>query len=135
DGDVATLGAPTLPDWLTLTDNGDGTGTLTGTPGDEHVGDHEVVLEAADPNALTAQQSFTVSVVTAGVPVFDSAPVVTATAGTAYAYPIAATDPDGDAVTISAPVLPDWLALADNGDGTWTLAGTPGDEHVGDHAV
>ena len=34
-----------LPDWLTLVDNGDGTGTLSGTPQTGDVGDHEIRLD------------------------------------------------------------------------------------------
>ncbi len=135
NGDALTLTASTLPAWLTFVDNGDGTGALTGTPALEHVGDHGVVLDVADATGLTDQQQFTVSVVTAGPPTFTSAPETSGTVGTEYRYDIVTTDPDGEAVTITASVLPAWLTLTDNGDGTATLVGTPSDADVGDHQV
>src|SRR5690606_3206055 len=59
-------------------------------------------------------------------PAFATTPVQQAVAGEPYAYEVAASDPDGDPLTISASsVLPAWLALQDHGDGTATLSGTP----------
>ena len=63
NGDAVTITAPTLPGWLTLTDHGDGTATLSGTPTNAHVGDHAVVLEVTDSGGLYATQSFTITVV------------------------------------------------------------------------
>ena len=61
-GDTLTLTAPTLPGWMTLIDHGDGTGTLAGTPGSAHVGEHPVILWVTDSGGLTATQSFTITV-------------------------------------------------------------------------
>lgn len=133
--DALTITAPTLPAWLVFVDNGDGTGSLTGTPTVDDVGDHEVVLEVTDVNGLTDRQSFTISVTEAGMPTFTSTPVTSVSPDVPYEYEIVATDPDGDALTISASVLPAWLALTDNGDGTALLAGTPTVDDVGDHEV
>jgi hypothetical protein len=60
-GDNLTLTAPTLPAWLTLVDNGDGTATLSGTPDDPDVGNHNVVLRVNDGTA-DVDQSFTITV-------------------------------------------------------------------------
>ncbi|MCR9253997.1 MAG: endonuclease [bacterium] len=68
-------------------------------------------------------------------PTFTSSPVLTAEEGQAYSYSIAANDPDGDALTITASVLPSWLTLTDNGNGTATLSGTPNNSNVGSNAV
>src|SRR5690606_7368058 len=108
----------------------------TGVPGAEHVGDHEVVLDVSDATGLTDQQSFTISVVGGGSPpTFTSAPPTSGTVGSEYRYDIAATDPEGDALTVSASTLPAWLALTDTLAGTATLIGTPPDAEVGDHEV
>jgi uncharacterized repeat protein (TIGR01451 family) len=83
----------------------------------------------------TATVTVTVNAVN-DVPAFTSAPVLTATEGEVYTYHVTASDPDADDVlTIIASLLPGWLVLTDHGDGTATLAGTPGSAHVGDHAV
>ena len=56
-----TIAAPTRPGWLTLTDNGDGTATLTGIPTQTDTGDHPVVLQVSD-GAATTTQPFTITV-------------------------------------------------------------------------
>lgn len=65
NGDVLTITAPTLPFWLTLTDHGNGTATLFGTPSSADVGDHIVVLYVTDASGLSETQSFTITVVRA----------------------------------------------------------------------
>ena len=72
DVDVETLAitATTLPTWLTFTDNGDGTATLTGTPSNAHIGTHNVVLNVSD-GSVSSNQNFTITVtknVTGSVP-------------------------------------------------------------------
>ncbi|TXC78816.1 HYR domain-containing protein [Luteibaculum oceani] len=64
-GDSIKLYAPGLPAWLSFVDNGDGTGTLSGTPGAADVGTLQINLEAQDLNhhqGGTAIQSFTLVV-------------------------------------------------------------------------
>ncbi len=60
-GNALTIIAPTLPAWLTLTDHGNGTATLSGTPGSDDVGNHLVVIEVTDGFA-TGTQTFTITV-------------------------------------------------------------------------
>jgi hypothetical protein len=135
DGGALTITAPSLPSWLTLTDNGDGTALLAGTPTNDDAGDHAVTLLASD-GILTTEQSFTVTVAYVNqAPEFVSEPVTEATAFEEYVYQVVATDPDGDALTITASTLPAWLTLTDNGDGTALLAGTPTNDDAGDVPV
>jgi hypothetical protein len=69
-------------------------------------------------------------------PQFTSTPITTATQDVAYTYHITTADADaGDVLTITANVLPTWLSLVDNHDGTATLGGTPASANVGDHPV
>ncbi len=50
-----------LPDWIILTDNGDGTATLSGTPSEENIGDNfEVKLTLSDEIAEQIQTFFIV---------------------------------------------------------------------------
>ena len=137
NGDALAIAATTLPAWLDFTDNGDGTATLAGTPAEGDAGEHEVVLEVSDGTA-TGTQAFTITVAAAAAnqpPAFTSDPVEAARAGEDYTYEVTASDADGDDLEITAPTLPGWLTLTDNGDGTATLAGTPADEDVGEHGV
>jgi hypothetical protein len=56
-----TITAPILPGWLTLTATGNGTASLSGTPGSADVGTHTVVLQVSD-GANSDEQSFTITV-------------------------------------------------------------------------
>ena len=47
-GDVIGVEGTTIPTWLTLTDNGNGTATLSGTPGAGDVGGNAIQLDAED---------------------------------------------------------------------------------------
>lgn len=63
-GTILTITATNLPSWLMLTDNGDGTGTLSGIPGSGNIGDYEIVLTVTDEiTTQSVEQSFTLSVV------------------------------------------------------------------------
>jgi len=138
-GDLLMLTAPTLPAWLTLTDHGAGTATLSGTPADADVGQHTVVLRVTDSAGLFAEQAFSITVTNVNdAPAFTSAPIESATQNVPYRYAIAAGDPDlihGDALTVTAPTLPAWLTLTDHGNGAATLSGTPGNSDAGAHTV
>ncbi|MGH8167191.1 MAG: putative Ig domain-containing protein, partial [Woeseiaceae bacterium] len=119
---------------------GDGTATLAGTPTAANVGDHDVSLQVSDAALATATQDFTVTVTATppvnNPPTFTSTAEVDATEGTTYTYEVTATDADaGATLAITAPTLPAWLELMDNGDGTATLTGTPAAADVGDHDV
>ena len=61
-GDTLTITATTSPAWLTLTDNGNGTATLSGTPTSAEVGDHPVLLRVTDASGLFDTQPFTITV-------------------------------------------------------------------------
>jgi VCBS repeat-containing protein len=87
-------------------------------------------------NSNTATVTITVTPLN-DAPAFTSTPVISATEEAAYTYDVTATDVD-NAVTdlaITAPTRPGWLTLADNGDGTATLTGTPTHTDIGDHPV
>jgi hypothetical protein len=60
--DVLEISAPVLPSCLILTDNGDGTALLSGTPGVADVGDHDVELRVRDSGGFTDTQAFTIVV-------------------------------------------------------------------------
>jgi len=56
-------------------------------------------------------------------PIFTSTPITSINENTNYNYPITSSDIDGDMVTITAPTLPSWLNLVNEGVVT-TLAGS-----------
>jgi hypothetical protein len=121
-----TFTANTKPAWLTLTDNGDGTSTLSGKPAAGDVGKNDVTLLVTDSYSQTDTQSLTITVVADEPPQFNTQPPTGLSRGANYDYRLQASDPDaGDRVTFSAVIKPDWLTLVDHGDGTATLSITP----------
>ena len=60
DGDALTFSGTTIPSWLTLTDNGDNTATLTGSP--TVGGTNNVVITLFDGNGGTSTQNFDITV-------------------------------------------------------------------------
>jgi hypothetical protein len=71
NGDDVTISAVALPAWLTLTDNGDGTAELRGTPAAGQVGQHTVALMVQkDPavDGLSETQEFVITVSSASAP-------------------------------------------------------------------
>ena len=60
-GDTLVLSGSTMPSWLTLDDNGDGTASLTGTPSNLDAGTNTVVLQVSDGTSIV-DQSFDITV-------------------------------------------------------------------------
>ncbi|MCD4829760.1 MAG: putative Ig domain-containing protein, partial [Candidatus Cloacimonetes bacterium] len=135
-----TIDSTALPAWLTLTDNGNGTALLSGTPLNTDTGNNSVTLTVWDniPGTPPTEQSFVIFVANVNdAPFFTSTPITDATQDIAYTYSIAVTD-DGMQVgglVISATTQPLWLNFIDNGDGTALLDGTPSNAEVGAHSV
>ncbi len=130
-----TFSASLLPSWLTLTNNGDKTGVVTGTPLNQHVGANEVVLTVYD-GLQQVTQSFTIEVAnTNDAPSFASTAVTSATEDASFRYEVMASDPDaGQALTLTAQ-KPTWLTFTDNGDRTGLLEGTPPNGAAGDYEI
>jgi hypothetical protein len=132
---VLTTGNPTasitesgaLPSGVSLTDNGDGTATLAGTPAPGTSGSYPLTITAANGVSPSATQNFTLTVNPA-----TAAPVITSTGAATFAtgqpgsFKITATGLPAPALSAtSTPALPSGVSFTDNGDGTATLAGTP----------
>ncbi len=77
-----------------------------------------------------------VNVIINSPPTFTSTPVTSVSSGIAYTYNITTTDPNSDdSLSIGSTVLPAWLTLTDNGDGTAVLTGTPAVGDCSDDSV
>jgi hypothetical protein len=111
-----------VPAGVTLTDNGDGTATLSGTPDTGTGGSYPIVITASNGVGPVAVQSFTLTVHQA--PAITSSDHTTFTVGTAGSFGVAANGVPNATIT-EAGTLPGGVTLVDHGDGTATLAGTP----------
>ena len=115
----ALIHARHLPAWLTLTDNGDGTATLTGTP--PRAGTTTLQLIAANAHGPKATQTLTITAFRA--PKFISGARTLAAPGQPIFVSVATTG--FPSPTVSSADLPAWLTLTPDGNGFATLAGTP----------
>ena len=119
---VSALTATGVPAWLTFTDAGDGTATLTGTPALTDAGSVGITV-TADNGFGTDQVTVDITVVGA-LPAFLGAMVATVDRGEPVDITIATTGTPAPTIAATGPV-PAGLSLDDNGDGTARLHGTP----------
>lgn len=129
DGDAVSFSGIQVPSWLTF----DGqTRELTGTPDGSEIGFHNVTLRVTD-GSLETDQSFQIEVIDVDdAPVFESTPVNSVYQDAFYTYTVLASDEEGDPITYSAPILPDWLSFSTI---TRILSGTPHNDDVGVHDI
>ena len=107
DGDTAAITAASLPTWMRLTDNGNGTATLSGIPARSDAGSRTIVLTASDGQGGTATQELTVTVAAVnGAPAFSSAAAAAPVVGQPFSFRVTTTDPDGDSRSVTAGGLP-----------------------------
>jgi len=125
---VTTTGTPTpslaesgaLPAGITFVDNGNGTGTLSGTAGT--TGTFPITFTASNGVGSNATQTFTLTV--GQPPAITSANSTTFTVGTAGTFTVTTTGAPTPSIT-GTGALPSGVTFTDNGNGTATLAGTP----------
>jgi uncharacterized repeat protein (TIGR03803 family) len=126
---VTTVGTPTpalsesgsLPSGVTFVDNGDGTGTLSGTPASATTGNYPITFTASN-SVSSATQNFTLTVNQG--PAITSGSTTTFAVGTAGSFLVTATGTPTPALTENG-TLPAGVTFVDNGNGTATLSGTP----------
>jgi large repetitive protein len=126
---VATTGTPnaaitetgTLPSGITLTDNGNGTATLSGTPATGTGGVHDFTINANNGVGTAASQSFALLINAA--PAITSANSTSFASGTPQTFTVQTSGFPTAAITESGS-LPNGVTLTDNNNGTATLAST-----------
>jgi hypothetical protein len=127
---VQTTGFPTpsvsetgtLPSGVTFVDNGNGTATLSGTPGANSGGSYPITITAANGVAPDATQSFTLTVDQA--PAISSGSATTFTTGTSGSFTVQTTGFPPSSLSETGS-LPSGVSFVDNGNDTATLSGTP----------
>ena len=117
-------GGVALPSGVSFTSNGNGTGTLTGTPAAGTGGTYAITFTASNSAGTTLAQSFTLTVNEA--PTITSGNATTFVVGTAGTFTVTTGSHFPAAETVSKTgALPSGVTFVDNGDGTATLSGTP----------
>jgi hypothetical protein len=115
--------AGSLPSGVSLTDNGNGTATLSGTPASGTSGSYPITITANNGVSPNGTQSFTLTVNAA--PVFTSSTSTTFTVNTPGTFTVSASGNPTPSISTTS-TLPSGVTLTDNGNGTATLSGTPG---------
>ena len=109
---------------MTFVSNGNGTATLSGTPGAGTGGTYALTFTANNGIGGNVVQNFTLTVNQA--PAFTSANTTTFIVGSAGTFSITTSGvPVVTTITRSAVALPGGVTFVDNGNGTGTLSGTP----------
>jgi len=124
DGDAITLSASGLPDFATFIDNGNGTGSLAGTPDAADAGEYVVTVQASSGSQpLTDSSSFTLSVTSPLSP--NDSPLRGGVSAAVTSGTPTSTVPT---VTISGPADP----VTEGNDAVFTVTlSNPFDEQVG----
>jgi hypothetical protein len=115
------------PDFAVLTDHGDGSATLSLTPGFDDAGVYPGVIVTVFDGFATHSKAFTITVAnTNRAPTLDAIGNQSVVEGGSLSVAISASDLDGDSLSFGIKGEPAFATLADHGDGTATLSLTPG---------
>ena len=126
-----TMLASGMPDGVTFTDNGDGTGTLTAAPGVPD-GTYPIVLDVYNGYVADSLQTLALSIT--APPAITSGPSTTFTEGTDGFFTVTTSGYPTSSLTESGP-LPSGVTFIDDGDGTATFVGTPGTGSSGSYPI
>ncbi len=136
---VPALTSGTLPTGVTFTDNGDGTGTLSGTPA---VAAGKYTLQVTATNvAGSATETIILAVKAPGptetVPSFTGASSATLVAGDTFSLSVTTVGSPTAYVTnvTHSGALPKGVKFSNNGNGTATLTGDPGPASGGTYQI
>jgi len=120
---VALSKTGVLPASISFTDNGNGTATISGTPGPADGGSYPIVITGNNGVPPNATQNFTLTINQA--PAITSANSVTFTQGVSgQTFTVTTTGFPTNGITRTG-TLPAGVTFTDNGNNTATIAGTP----------
>jgi hypothetical protein len=120
---AAITASGALPKGLTLTDSGNGTATIAGTPATGTKGTYRVTIAATNPATnVSATQAFTLTVDAAVRATITSASSTSFLVGQRGTFTVTASGAPTPGLTETGS-LPAGLTFVDNGNGTATLAG------------
>jgi Putative Ig domain/Malectin domain/Bacterial Ig domain len=132
ENDDIALTVTGLPVGATFLDNNNKTGTLTWTPGFDTAGLYPITLTVTDSNGQASALPLTITVNnTNRTPVLAAISNQNVNEGALLTLNITANDSDNDPIGLTASGLPSGATFTDNGNGTATLAWTPGPNDAG----
>ncbi len=127
DGTTPSLSATGLPAFCSFADNLNGTGILTCTPGFTDANTYTGLTITASDGSLTDSETFSLTVSNVNLaPVLNPIDSQTVAEGGTLSVSVTASDPDGNAVTLTDSGLPSFCGFTDNLNNTGSLTCTPG---------
>jgi hypothetical protein len=138
DGDPIVLSVANAPAGSSFVDHENGSATFSWTPGAGDLGSHGVDFLAQDDAVPPGQALEAVSISVGDSnrpPVLGAIGHPTGDPGLPLEIAVAATDPDGDKLELSATPLPVGASFSDAGDGTGMFSWTPDTSQLGNHRV
>ena len=121
------------PAWVTFTDNGDGTATITGTPPDGSAGPNSFTITASNGVSPDATQNFTLTVDEA--PHISSSNTATFNVGQTGSFNVTTDHGIPTPALSEVGSLPTGVTFIDNSDGTATISGTPAAGTAGSYSL
>lgn len=138
DNDPLSLSVSNAPTGSFFVDHGNGSASFTWTPGASDIGSRSVTFLVHD-DAMPPGQAMEVVVITVGSsnrpPQLGAIGPRPGDPGLPLEIDIIASDPDDDALTLSATPLPAGASFRDDGNGTGRFAWTPDTGQIGNHVV
>ena len=134
DGNTLSFGHDGLPAFAALTDNGNGTATLSLAPGFNDNGLYPITIRVTDNGipALFDEETFNVTVNDVNqAPQIAPIANITIVEGGMLTVALSASDADGDGVDFSSPDLPGFAVLNNLAGNTAEIVFTPGSADVG----
>ncbi|MGB2696492.1 MAG: tandem-95 repeat protein, partial [Candidatus Zixiibacteriota bacterium] len=135
DGDALTLLAEDVPTNATFVDSSNGAGSFTFNPTYDQAGVYNVTLIASDGTLADSEVVIiTVNQVNRS-PVLDSIGVRSIDEAQTLEFRVSSSDPDGDALTLSAANVPTNAAFVDSGNGAGSFTFNPTYDQAGVYNV
>lgn len=137
DEDFLEFAVTNAPAWAAFDDE---TGTLTGTPGDEHVGESEdITITVTDGRDTRSIGPFVIRInprnhvpaPSNAAPTLSGTPAASVMIDQPYSFRPTADDADGDALTFAVSNRPSWATFNTR---TGALTGTPAMSNVGSYS-
>ncbi|NES97429.1 MAG: hypothetical protein F6K32_19850, partial [Desertifilum sp. SIO1I2] len=122
ENDSLTFSLVNPPEGMTINPH---TGLINWTPASNQVGSHNISILVEDSQGGSVTQNFTVVVAQTApnlAPTITSTPAFVGAVGELYRYNVAASDPEGQALTYQLIEKPEWLTINST---TGEITGTP----------
>lgn len=135
DGDSISIYCNNLPAFAQIFDQGNGTALLHLQPLSEDEGTYLIKVNAADQLSVNSKMVVVKVIPENAKPQIDDIANQVLITGEAYTLTVAFSDSDGDAITLKAPVMPDFVTIIDTSQGIANMQMTPSSGDGGVHPV